>query len=78
MWVKWGTAHTLEIFEGKAKLGEHFFVGNGRVIRPGVPLRKMEPNWPGRGMQFVDLSTGDVNLSRYVELLVNIGYPQRY
>ena len=29
-------------------------------------------------MQFVDLSTGDVNLSRYVELLVNIGYPQRY
>ncbi len=48
------------------------------VIRPGVPLRKTEPNWPGRAMQFVDLPTGDLNLARYVELLVNIGYPQRY
>jgi len=48
------------------------------VIRPGVPLRKMEPNWPGRAMQFVDLPTGDVNLARYIEMLVNIGYPQRY
>src|SRR5207248_625743 len=48
------------------------------VIRPGVPLRKMEPNWPGRAMQFVDLATGDINLSRYVEMLVNIGYPRRY
>ncbi|HXJ72732.1 MAG TPA: sugar phosphate isomerase/epimerase, partial [Candidatus Dormibacteraeota bacterium] len=48
------------------------------VIRPGVPLRKMEPNWPGRAMQFVDLPTGDINLSRYVEMLVNVGYPRRY
>jgi len=48
------------------------------VIRPGVPLRKMEPNWPGRAMQFVDLPTGDVNLARYIEMLINIGYPQRY
>ena len=30
--VKRGAAHALEIFEGKAKLGEHFFMGNGRVI----------------------------------------------
>jgi sugar phosphate isomerase/epimerase len=48
------------------------------VIRSGIPLRKMEPAWPGRAMQFVDLPTGEVNLTRYVELLVNIGYPQRY
>src|SRR3989440_6320878 len=48
------------------------------VIRGGVPLRKMEPNWPGRAMQFVDLPTGDVNLARYIEMLVNVGYPQRY
>jgi hypothetical protein len=27
-----GAAHALEIFEGKAKLGEHFFMGNGCVI----------------------------------------------
>ena len=48
------------------------------VIRPGVPLRKMEPNWPGRAMQFVDLPTGDLSMARYIEMLVNIGYPQRY
>jgi sugar phosphate isomerase/epimerase len=48
------------------------------VIRPDRPLRKMEPNWPGRAMQFTDLSTGDLNLMRYAELLINIGYPQRY
>lgn len=48
------------------------------VVRPGVALRKMEPNWTGRGMQFTDLGTGDLNLMRYAELLVNIGYPRRY
>ncbi len=29
-------------------------------------------------MQFVDIPTGDLNLTRYVELLIQIGYPQRY
>ncbi|MFN7138560.1 MAG: sugar phosphate isomerase/epimerase family protein [Limisphaerales bacterium] len=48
------------------------------VIRPGIPLRKMEGNWPGRAMQFCDLPTGDLNMTRYVEMLINIGYPQRY
>jgi sugar phosphate isomerase/epimerase len=48
------------------------------VVRPGVPLRKMEPDWPGRAMQFTDLSTGDLNLARYIEMLVHIGYPKRY
>jgi len=48
------------------------------VIRRGLPVRKMEPDWPGRAMQFTDLGTGDLNLMRYAELLVNIGYPQRY
>lgn len=48
------------------------------VIRDGVPLRKMEPAWQERGMQFTDLATGDLNLMRYAELLVQIGYPQRY
>lgn len=48
------------------------------VIRPGVPLRKMEPNWQKRAMQFTDLPSGDLNLTRYVELLVHVGYPQRY
>ncbi len=48
------------------------------VIRPGVPLRKMAPDWRDRAMQFTDLPTGDVNLGRYVEMLIHIGYPKRY
>ncbi len=48
------------------------------VIRPEVAVRKMESNWTARGMQFTDLATGDLNLMRYVELLIKVGYPQRY
>jgi sugar phosphate isomerase/epimerase len=48
------------------------------VIRPGMPLRKMEAGWQGRAMQFVDIPTGDLNMTRYVELLIHVGYPQRY
>ena len=48
------------------------------VIRHGFPLRAMQPNWPGRAMQFTDLGTGDINMQRYAELLIAIGYPQRY
>jgi hypothetical protein len=29
-------------------------------------------------MQFVDLPSGDLNMARYAELMINIGYPQRY
>ena len=29
-------------------------------------------------MQFVDIPSGALNMSRYVELLVHTGYPQRY
>ena len=29
-------------------------------------------------MQFTDLPSGDLNMSRYAELLVHIGYPRRY
>jgi sugar phosphate isomerase/epimerase len=48
------------------------------MIRPGLPLRKMEPAWQKRGMQFVDIPSGDLNMTRYAELLVHTGYPQRY
>lgn len=48
------------------------------VIRPGVPLRKMAPDWPDRAMQFTDLPSGDINLLRYVEMLIHIGYPKRF
>jgi sugar phosphate isomerase/epimerase len=48
------------------------------VIRPRVALRKMESGWQSRAMQFVDIGTGDLNMTRYVELLIHVGYPQRY
>ena len=48
------------------------------TIRRGLPLRMMEPAWQKRAMQFVNLPTGDLNLTRYVELLIDVGYPQRY
>ena len=48
------------------------------TIRPGVPLRKMEPGWQRRAMQFTDLPSGDLNLTRYTELMVEVGYPRRY
>ncbi len=48
------------------------------VIRPGFPLRAMESQWPKRAMQFTDLGSGDINMQRYAELLISIGYPQRY
>ncbi len=48
------------------------------VIRPGHPLRAMEAGWQKRAMQFVDIPSGELNMTRYVELLVHVGYPQRY
>jgi sugar phosphate isomerase/epimerase len=48
------------------------------VIRPGFPLRAMISDWPRRGMQFTDLGSGEINMHRYAELLMHIGYPQRY
>jgi sugar phosphate isomerase/epimerase len=48
------------------------------VIRPGFPLRTMEPSWPRRAMQFTDLGSGDLNMHRYVELLLAVGYKDRY
>lgn len=48
------------------------------VIRRGLPVRMMKPDWPDRAMQFVDIPSGDLNMVRYVELLINVGFPQRY
>ena len=62
------------------KVGERIYACHVKnfVIRPGVPLRKLESNWQARAMQFVDIPSGDLNMVRYVELLINVGYPQRY
>lgn len=62
------------------KVGNYVYAAHIKnfVIRPGFPLRAMEPNWPKRAMQFTDLGSGDINMQRYAELLIQIGYPQRY
>lgn len=48
------------------------------VVRPNSPLRRMEPNWQNRAMQFTDLPSGEINLTRYAELMIRVGYPRRY
>jgi sugar phosphate isomerase/epimerase len=48
------------------------------VVRPGLPLRMMQPGWQKRAMQFVDIPSGDLNMARYVEMLIHSGYPHRY
>jgi sugar phosphate isomerase/epimerase len=62
------------------KVGSRVFACHVKnfVIRPGLPLRAMAPDWPDRAMQFVDIPSGDLNMTRYVEMLINVGYPQRY
>jgi sugar phosphate isomerase/epimerase len=62
------------------KVGKHIYAAHVKnfVIRPGFPLRTMEPNWTRRAMQFTDLGSGDLNMQRYVELLLAVGYQDRY
>jgi sugar phosphate isomerase/epimerase len=62
------------------KVGSRVYAAHikNHVIRPGFPLRMMQSDWPKRAMQFVDLPSGEINMQRYAELLLHIGYPQRY
>jgi len=60
---------------GKYVCGCHV---KNHVIRPNLPMRIMQPEWSRRGMQFTDLPSGEINLQRYAELMLHIGYPQRY
>ena len=48
------------------------------VIRSGLNLRSMTSDWRKRGMQFCDIPTGDMNMMRFTELLIDIGYPENY
>jgi len=70
-----------ESFESRfLKVGERVYACHikNHTIRKGFPLRSMEPEWTKRAMQFTDLATGDMNMQRYAELMLQIGYPQRY
>ena len=62
------------------KVGPRIYAAHVKnfVIRSGFPLRAMQPSWPRRAMQFTDLPSGDLNMQRYVELLLHVGYQDRY
>ncbi|HTI69730.1 MAG TPA: sugar phosphate isomerase/epimerase [Candidatus Limnocylindria bacterium] len=62
------------------KVGSRIYAAHVKnfVIRSGFPLRAMQPSWPKRAMQFTDLASGDINLQRYTELLLQVGYRDRY
>ena len=62
------------------KVGSRIYAAHVKnfTIRSGFPLRAMQPAWGKRAMQFTDLPTGDLNMSRYVELLLHVGYQDRY
>ncbi len=47
-------------------------------VKPGLPVRCMEPDWKKRPMQFTHLFQGGINLVRYTELMMEIGYPARW
>ncbi|MCF7669815.1 MAG: sugar phosphate isomerase/epimerase [Verrucomicrobia bacterium] len=48
------------------------------VVRPHLPLRHMAFDWPERTMQFVDIPSGELNMLRYAELMIHIGYVDKY
>lgn len=47
-------------------------------VRPSYPRRCMAADWTDRPVQFTALDQGDIDLVRYVEELLRIGYDQRY
>jgi sugar phosphate isomerase/epimerase len=48
------------------------------VVLQGYPLRCMEPDWKERTMQFTALDRGDIDLVRYTEQMLRVGYPRNY
>src|SRR4029453_17968381 len=62
------------------KVGSRIYAAHVKnfVIRRDLPLRTMQANWPKRAMQFTDLGSGDLNMQRYAELLLHVGYQDRY
>jgi sugar phosphate isomerase/epimerase len=47
-------------------------------VRPGLPLRMMQPDWKKRAMKFTELGGGQIDLVSYTELLLDQGYADRY
>ena len=68
----WQTRFTLV---GDRVYGCHM---KNHAVLPHVPLRAMEDAWTNRPMQFTRLGYGDLDLIRYSELMIRIGYVKRY
>ncbi len=45
---------------------------------PGRSLRSMQSDWKKRGMHFELLGKGQIDLTRYVQMLVDAGLPERW
>lgn len=48
------------------------------LIQTGQPLLSMQTDWPKRGMKFTGLGQGQIDLVAYSQLMVQIGYADRY
>lgn len=69
-----------DVFTRIALVGKRTFATHikNHAVRPGLPLRSMQPDFTKRAMQFTDLATGEHNLVREVEALITCGYVERY
>ena len=47
-------------------------------VKPGSPMRCMEPAWAKRPMQFTPLERGEVDIVAYAEQMLRVGYAERY
>jgi sugar phosphate isomerase/epimerase len=64
-------------FDRVGHLVDAVHVKDHKVV-PGESLSSMEPDWKFRGMYFEKLGLGDLDLHRYVQIMMACGYPQRY
>ena len=62
------------------KVGKHVIGCHVKDMQriPGRSMLSMEDDWKKRGMQFTKLGEGELNLHRYVQLMIDVGYPQRF
>ncbi len=70
-----------ESWQRRLELVGDYVVGahvKDHLVRPGHPLRCMEPDWQKRPMQFTCLGQGQIDLVEYVQQLQVAGYHDRY
>lgn len=62
------------------KVGRYIYACHmkNHYVASDVPLLSMQPDWKHRGMQFTILDRGNIDLVRFSEFLISVGYPERY